>query len=113
MTGKEKRRFPRIPYREICHLEFLENDQNMVRDFESLHDISAGGVSLVTKRNVEIGTPLFLHFGAESKTPIQVKGKVVYTRKLDENRFLWGIQFVALTPEDQESLQNLLAKYGV
>lgn len=111
MSGKEKRKFPRIPYRDICHIEFSQQEDRLVQDFDSIKDLSSGGIAIESSREIPVGTRLFIHFGGDSKTPIQVKGKVVYSRALGEENFTLGIQFLSISPEDKESLEALIKKY--
>jgi len=76
-----------------------------------------GGLFIHTTKNLPVGSVLDLEFSLpDSNQAITTKGKVVWTRPQDVSTEKMppgmGIQFIDMNPNDNELLNNYLAKFG-
>ncbi len=78
-------------------------------------DLSLGGVGIDTEwplpEGASISIELFVvvdDIEDESTIPLQVSGRVAWSRKQGEREFLAGVQFVDVSPEQTGYLQQLV-----
>ena len=79
-------------------------------------DLSLGGVGIDTEWALPEGAPVSIELFVvvddiedESTTPLQLDGRVAWSRVRGERDFLAGIQFMDLTPEQTTYLQQLVS----
>ena len=78
-------------------------------------DLSLGGVGIDTEWPLPEGAPISIELFVvvddiedESTIPLQVSGKVAWSRKQGERDFLAGIQFLDLSADQTTYLQQLV-----
>lgn len=79
-------------------------------------DLSLGGVGIDTEWALPEGAPISIELFVvvddiedESTTPLQLAGRVAWSRTRGERDYLSGIQFTNLTPDQTAYLQQLVA----
>ncbi|MCL5774068.1 MAG: PilZ domain-containing protein [Firmicutes bacterium] len=107
----ERRRFLRIPavsWVIINHQKYDEKPGLMV-------DISIGGLKLLTEKPIAAETEVLLRIQLESSKPVEIAGKIVWSRKLEADIFkkfnfsmvyLHGIAFHKHSAEIEVYLQE-------
>lgn len=79
-------------------------------------DLSLGGVGIDTEWALPEGAPISIELFVvvddiedETTTPLQLVGRVAWSRKRGARDFLAGIQFMDLTPDQTTYLHQLVA----
>jgi|GEM_PF-2571488 len=105
-TGKEKRRFPRIPL--VSEVEFkVHVDKKQYKGVIS--NISAGGVAIITDSKIDPLSMLRMSFGLPNGSEFkELKGLVVRHEPWDHSLLL-GIRFVDLP----DKLRAEIAKWVI
>jgi len=99
--GREARRWERHAVTIAVSVSFLTDGQR-AKFTAQASDISRGGLSLFTSREIAVGTSLQLDFILPyTSTPLVLRG-VVRTR----SGFNYGTEFVNPTPEQQEIIER-------
>lgn len=97
---EEKRKDSRAPFVAQVHYQggtFLGLSKN----------ISAGGMFIETKESLPVGTKLEMRFHLDDGDPIVVAmGEVMY----QVNKLGLGVRFVDLRPEDEDRIEDYVAK---
>lgn len=106
--NSERRKFPRVSFREICHIEYVDEERREGL-FHSSRDLSSRGLALEVEREFDTGRNIFVHIGA-SEEPIKIKGKVAYCRPVDDGRYLVGVEFQVISLKDSRRLEELLSE---
>lgn len=74
---------------------------------ELSHDLSIGGIQLEMEDIDTPGTVLILKFDLpEYNKKIEVKGKVMWAKRLNSDKFLVGIQFVDLSSVNKDFINK-------
>lgn len=71
---KEKRRHPRKPY--YMPVEYASKDKNYK---EYIHDISAGGVFIMTQQYLPVGHDIVMSIPLHNHSYVKIKGIVTWT----------------------------------
>ena len=76
-------------------------------------NLSEGGVCLSAKEKLhKEEEPVWLHIvPPHSKLRIETKGKVIWAKLTDENKFRYGLQFLNITARDYDMLRQILSQY--
>lgn len=100
--GAGRRTHPRVAAR----LEVNCRTEGIFRGF--LNDLSKGGLSVKTLRDVELGKTMTVSFGVPGlKSVVEVSGEVVSSQKLPHG-FRLGVKFKPLSEEDRAQVGELL-----
>jgi hypothetical protein len=100
--GQGRRAHPRVAAR----IEVNCRSEGIFRGF--LNDLSKGGLSVKTLRDVPIGRPLVVSFGVPGvKGLFEINGEVVSSQKL-EHGFRLGVHFTPLAGDDRDQVGRLL-----
>jgi c-di-GMP-binding flagellar brake protein YcgR len=100
--GQGPKGYPRVATR----IEVNCRSEGIFRGF--LNDLSKGGMSVKTLRDVAIGKPLVISFGAPGlKGLVEIRGEVVSSEKL-EHGFRVGVTFTPLAGSDRDQVNRLL-----
>lgn len=67
--------------------------------------VSAGGVSLLAKAALPVGTPVRLSIQLEGRAPLEVRGEVVWQRGAEA-----GIAFIDLVQSEREHLEAVAVR---
>jgi uncharacterized protein (TIGR02266 family) len=106
-TKAETRRAARVSLEAAID---LTSDANFFSGFSS--DLSAGGVFVATTRQVPIGTEVDLSFSLPAGVHISARGKVRWTRDLDDaNPDIFpgmGVQFTELAATAVEAIRDFI-----
>ena len=108
---EKKRSAPRIDSLNLISYIFSDREGNILgQGMGRTLNISEGGILLESSASAPLDlAEIFTLEMALEENIIQVKGKLIYSRKGDGGRFVYGIQFV--TPSDET--RNLLKAYAV
>ena len=100
--GQGRRAHPRVAAR----VEVTCKSEDVFRGF--LNDLSKGGMSVKTLRDVEVGKPMQVSFGVPGvRGLVEVTGIVVSNQKL-EHGWRIGLFFTPLGEEEREQVARLL-----
>jgi len=83
-----------------CSIDYSSNNKAQARN------ISEGGICIETKHKVSESTLLFLIISLMEKGVIQVIGRVVWSHKLEDNRFENGLEFFCLSDFNKNKIKN-------
>lgn len=106
---REHRRYERKPLsREALVTELLGNGSLGQPWHCQTMDLSRGGMALVSRRMVRVGTNLFIHLEGTGSTRTEpLYGTVMHFRYLKDGTHLLGVQFG--TPPVRRSIQEWMA----
>ncbi|MFM8551223.1 MAG: flagellar brake protein [Nitrospiraceae bacterium] len=95
----------------------LESDELQPLPKRAQINLSAGGVGLVTERNLALGDSLSMTLFLPSGPPLQARAKVVRNIPLAKPKESWayyvGVQFIALDEKEHERLNNYIFKLQI
>ncbi len=78
--GKERRKFPRITVELIVRYKLLTAAEQQVN--AATKDISAGGVCLITREEIKVGTRVAMEIKfPRSPNPVLIQGQVMWSNK--------------------------------
>ncbi len=101
-AGQGRRSHPRVAAR----VEVNCRTEGIFRGM--LNDLSKGGMSVKTLRDVELGKTMSVSFGVPGlKSIVEVSGEVVSSQKL-EHGFRLGVKFKPLTKTDLSQVEHML-----
>ena len=110
--GANRRRHPRITTSNVVTYVCIDEDGNEVGEgFGSALDLSLGGIKLATQEPVETPYVLLLAIDLEGDL-LEVKGRVVYSRKADGKSFFAGIRFVDTEDKHHKIIRNFVKMYS-
>jgi uncharacterized protein (TIGR02266 family) len=109
MGGEQRRRFPR----KKAHVEFRGHDSEGAGEllFEGV-ELSAGGAFLRSDLLLEEGETFAVEFVLpEGQRPLRAQARVMWVRRFprEEEEAGMGIQFLAMSEEDQTALARTLS----
>jgi c-di-GMP-binding flagellar brake protein YcgR len=114
MTIVERRKFPRLRLNVNVQYEILKVSALRTEETGS-KNISAGGISLVVPKKVNIGDLLRLKLSLPGEVSfIVIKGKVIWVEEFSVTpasiykAYDCGIEFVDVSAEDQKSISRYL-----
>jgi uncharacterized protein (TIGR02266 family) len=74
-----------------------------------LNDLSKGGVSVRCAREVKVGQPLTVSFGAPGlKGLVEITGEVVTSQSLETGQWRVGLRFTPLSEDEREQVTRML-----
>ena len=115
---KERRKFPRMTVELFVRYKILSSPEQVDAQTKN---ISGGGVCLVTREKMELGTYLAMEVKfPHSKGPILAGGRVIWCREsrlgpspAGHSRFDNGIEFVQISETDrQQIIEHIKSKLG-
>lgn len=102
----EKRRWKRYQHSWELRCSLLDGTA-LISEPVYTQDVSAGGIRFEADKEILLDTPLLAelrpHPGDADFTGLPVKA--VWIRRMGENRFAYGVEFLDLTEEQRETLQ--------
>ena len=100
----DQRRFPRVPATTTILVESLDRDGT--EEFARTSSLSRGGCGFLSPEPLEEGAALQLLISAGSEV-IRARCRVIYSLEVDSGHEV-GVEFVQITPEDEQALERLL-----
>ncbi len=111
MEESERRKHPRIETSNTVSYVCVDVDGNEVSEgFGSALDLSLGGVKLTSREPLETPYVLLLVIDLEEEV-LEVKGRVIYSRKKDGGGYLAGIQFIDTEEKHHKAIRNFVKMY--
>ncbi len=107
--SEEDRRAPRIISLNLVAVAKV--DETGVPTLDAMGrtlDISEGGIKLETFTTVPIGSEVELGI-ALGEQIIHPHGRVVYLEEIEEGKYIMGLKFLELEPEELETVRTYLA----
>ena len=104
MTMKDKRKQMRVRVALPVQIYDVLNNKSFVG---TIIDISVGGVSMVTREELPVNTPISLTFTFEDLLYKRLSADVVRETKKDDEQYI-GIAFCDLNPRDMNKLDNMI-----
>lgn len=104
MTMKDKRKQMRVRDALPVQIYDVLNNKSFVG---TIIDISVGGVSMVTREELPVNTPISLTFTFEDLLYKRLSADVVRETKKDDEQYI-GIAFFDLNPRDMNKLDNMI-----
>lgn len=83
-----------------CEIDYSTNNRAQARN------ISEGGICIETSHKISESTLLFLIISLMEKGIIQVIGKVVWSHKIENNRFVTGLEFFCLSDYNKNKIKD-------
>ncbi len=112
--GVERRQAPRFSLRVLLYIAVGEGVVSKTIHLES-RDISAGGLSFETARELELETEsqiIFSGIGDLTGTYV-IRGRIVWKKPLPETgRHLFGVQFTSFEGISREKLQARMEEWA-
>lgn len=115
-SGAERRRYPRL---HASVVEYYPIGRAEATEMSFTENIGAGGICIFVTENLDIDTLLFLKIYLPHKeTPIEAKGKVVWTAKSSflgierTKNFDVGVTFVEIGEDDRKDIAEYVRKYS-
>jgi hypothetical protein len=109
MVEQDRRKHPRVP----VHID-IAYDNDVVLTQANLTDLSLGGANVFTDVPLPVGTQLSLWFRA-ADPGFELKGRVLRVTEEDPDdetaRPGMGVQFFGISPEEEETMQELINWY--
>lgn len=103
----QKRQYLRIP---ITITMFCRDSQGIPFSIVT-EDLSGGGTRFTTNHTLSIGEKVYIQIQLEISSPvITVMGKVIWLRKIDQENYEGGIEFVEVSVHGRTSIVEFLAK---
>lgn len=108
--GRERRKFVRVKL--PCEI-FIHQDKNPIISTYA-ENISPGGVRVVIKEKLDVGSIVSLDIYAIKETPITCKGRIVWVIGKESpqspalSMFDVGIEFCAIKEEDVAEIKKLV-----
>jgi uncharacterized protein (TIGR02266 family) len=103
--SRREREHPRYPIRLAVR---YPSARSLLGDYT--RSVSKGGASIESERNLSIGTEFVFEMSSpELPEPVEIKGKVVWTRpSANDGRFTLGIQYAFEDEQRRERLEQVI-----
>ena len=113
MSYSEKRRYPRLGTDNFISYYLVDEDGKIYSEgLGKAKNISNVGILLVTGKLVE-SDYIFILATDEKNNIIEMKGKIVYSKKDDSGVFFTGIEFLRTAEENYLFAKSLLKTYRI
>lgn len=99
-----KRRFPRIPSENALLVRKLGPEA--VEGFAKTQVVGLGGCMFVSDESIGVGSYLDLLISVRGRV-VKALGRVVYETPKAESEVEVGVEFVKITPHDQQVIESL------
>ena len=109
----KRRIHPRVKTQNLISYSAFDNNGKMLSHGLGIAlDISKGGILLETSYSIESG---FMVLTATDKTKnhIEVKGRLIYSKKAPNGTYLCGIEFIGNDKRVTDFITNLIKEYNV
>jgi len=106
ISTDNERHHPRIENLNLVQISRFDEDVDLATG--RTLDISPGGMRLELYQPLPLRTILSLTL-ALGDTLVDVRGKVVYLKEIDDERCAMGIQFVDMDQADRQQLEDYVA----
>jgi len=107
-----RREHQRIQTRNlISHISFDEHGNPVSQGLSKAIDISKGGILLETPHPIESGLILLMAVSLDNKF-IEIKGKLVYSKKTDYGMYRSGIKFFDTDEQVTTFIRCLIKEYN-
>jgi PilZ domain len=106
----EKRRFPRIPSELTVLVKKLGPD--VLEEFAKTRVVGLGGCMFVSDTALGVGSPVELLISVRGRV-LAAQGKIAWETPKGESAYDVGVEFMRLSPEDQQLLLTLFPAQGV
>ena len=111
MSGKEKRKNPRIATSNVVSYICIDEDgQQTAEGMGRTVDISQGGTLLETSVPVDTELILLMSIDLENNI-VETKGRVAHTRNEGPGKYLTGIEFLGPRDEVTQVVKNFIIDY--
>lgn len=108
---EEKRNHPRIETHNFVSYVCVDEDGSEIAEgYGTTLDLSQGGVKLETRSPLESPYVLLLAIDLNEQL-LEIRGKVVYSKEVEEGRFLTGIRFVDTEEKQREVVLNFVKSH--
>ena len=105
----EKRNFVRIESDFVVWYQTIDEDDVSFGKPKS-KNVSAGGIRLEMEDTEKVGSNLRIKFKIpQYPKEIEAKGKVVWVKRIETNKFEIGIEFSNINREDMEAINKFAA----
>ncbi len=112
MTKEEKRKHSRIDSMHL--LNYVYSDDNVEGSTQGMGrtlNVSEAGILLETHAPIDVGNVVSLTIGIEEDV-MEIKGRVVYTKKNDSDMFESGIEFFDVVEDSLKILGQYIAAFN-
>lgn len=106
---QDRRDFPR----HSCQVEvvYTISDQEYKSERCIGHNICAGGINLISDRELKEDSLLSMSFILpEEKGPVSLLGRVVWAQNLGEGKYHAGVEFESISISDQAKIISFVVK---
>lgn len=111
MSGKEKRKNPRVTTSNVVSYVCLDEDGHQIAEgMGRTVDISQGGTLLETSVPIEAEYILLMSIDLENNI-VETKGRVAHTRNVNPGKYLTGIEFLGPREEVTQVVKNFIIDY--
>lgn len=108
MNEKNKRGNDRISSKNLLSYVCVDdNNETVVNGMGRTLNVSESGIMLETHTNIDNKLTVMLSIGLEDSL-IELKGKIIHSKKLDKGKYHIGIQFVDLDKNSKAQLSKFI-----
>ena len=117
--GENKRKYDRVSEQILTYFRIIALADAPYHNLKfsglaDLENISEGGLLFQNDDFIPVGTFLELGFHIKEKSdPLFLKGRIMHLKKLANNRFSLGVQFLSSFEEDKSVLIDFLRSKGI
>jgi len=111
MTEKNNRTNNRIPSKNLISYVCMDDDNKIVESgMGRTLNVSESGIMLETHTLLETNLIILLSIGLEENL-IDIRGKIVHSKSMDEGKYNIGIQFIDLDSESKQQLSEFIKAF--
>jgi c-di-GMP-binding flagellar brake protein YcgR len=118
LSGANRRKFPRVNYPCLVVIEGSNSDQDPPAILTHTENVGIGGVCVILKDNIKIGTPVEVEIDLmDLEQHIKCQGRVVWNvqrRHDDKKKPLFydiGIEFVNIDKNEQQRIDEIVRRH--
>lgn len=109
-TGPERRKYKRLNVFHLSTLVEIKTTPNDTLATGILLDISAGGIGILSFKEIPVGTIINLKLSLHNLETDNIKAKVVWTKE-NNKTYRIGIQFIEISKKDFEQIYNYVEEH--